>query len=80
MWEHLFGGTTEPSGSPPLTLVSYRVGPPVTAYLEPVAVGDGLPDMPLFLDPAWYVNVPLEETYLQTWSGYPERWKLELAG
>jgi len=30
---------------------------------------------------AWiYVNVPLEETYLQTWNGLPEPWKEELAG
>ena len=58
--------------------MSYRAGAPLTAYVEPLAVGDALPDMPLFLDPSWYVNVPLEATYLQTWSGYPEPWRREL--
>ena len=33
------------------------------AFIEPVAVGDTLIDMPLFLDPGRYVAVPLEETY-----------------
>jgi len=35
----------------------------VTAYIEPIAVGDPLLEMPLFLDPWSYVNVPLEPTY-----------------
>ena len=33
----------------PLTLAAYQVGPVRTAYIEPVAVGDRFPDMPLFL-------------------------------
>lgn len=32
------------------------------AYLEPVAVGNALRDMLLYLTPAFYVNVPLEAT------------------
>jgi len=28
-----------------------------------VAVGDLLPDAPLFLAPGWQVNIPLETTY-----------------
>ena len=59
----------------PLTLVSY-VGMPIgAAYVEPVAVGDVLVPMPLFLDEGNYVNVPLEETYLQTYRGVPWRCK-----
>jgi hypothetical protein len=34
-----------------------------------------LPEMPLFLDAGWYVHVPLEETYLQAWAGFPGPWK-----
>ena len=34
-----------------------------------------LPDMPLFLRPGWYVNVPLEATYLTAYHGFPERWR-----
>jgi len=50
---------------PPLrnrTRVSYQTLPVKTAYVEPVAVGSPLPDMPLFLHGDFYVNVPLEAT------------------
>lgn len=42
-----------------------------TAYLESFAVGMPLPTMPLFLKSPFYVNVPLEETYQQTWETLP---------
>ena len=56
--------------------MSYRARP-VTAYVEPVAIGSPLPAMPLFLDSDWYVEVPLEETYIQTWNGIPDPWKAD---
>jgi hypothetical protein len=59
----------------PLTLVAYEAKPAPTAYVEPIAVGAALPDMPLFLEPGWYIGVPLEETYLQAWRGFPDRWR-----
>jgi len=40
------------------------------AYVEPVAVGQPLPDMPLFLKPEFYVPAPLEETYRTTWDDF----------
>jgi hypothetical protein len=43
-------------------LVSYETGGERAAYLEPVGVGDPLPDMPLFLTNDLHVNVPLEST------------------
>ena len=49
--------------------------PDHAAFIEPVAVGDPLPDMPLFLEPEVYVNVPLEETYQAAFTVQPERWK-----
>lgn len=55
----------------PLTLVTYSAGSENTAYIEPVAVGDVLPDMPLFLKPEVYVPAPLEATYQATWSVFP---------
>jgi hypothetical protein len=51
----------------PLTLVSYCAGVPLTAYVEPCAVGATLVDMPIFVDRDRYVPVPLEATYMQTW-------------
>ena len=54
-----------------LTLASYAAGPPKTAYVEPVAVGDRLPPMPLFLGAGAHVLVPLEQSYARTWSLCP---------
>lgn len=53
-------------------LVSYETGGVHTAYVEPVAVGDALPDMPLFLPHAGHVLVPLELTYQAAWDASPE--------
>jgi hypothetical protein len=58
-----------------LTLAAYDAGPPVAAYVEPVAVGDLLIDMPLFLAPDWYVSVPLEATYQAAYRGTPRRFR-----
>lgn len=59
----------------PLTLVAYSAGPRKRAYIEPTAVGRELIDMPLFLTPDEYVNVPLEATYLAAYRGVPRRWR-----
>lgn len=79
VWEYLFGVCPAAPEDKPLTLVSYRAEPLPTAYVEPLSAGAILPDMPLFLDAEWYVNVPLEETYMQTWQGFPEPWKADLS-
>jgi hypothetical protein len=55
----------------PLILASYAAGLVKTAYVEPVGVGDVLPDMPLFLTPDDYVPAPLESTYQTTWNVFP---------
>jgi hypothetical protein len=52
-------------------LTSYRASPPATAFVEPVERGAPLPEMPLFLTPEVYVNVPLETTYQAAWDGLP---------
>jgi hypothetical protein len=53
-------------------LVSYDSGHERVAYIEPVAVGDVLPEMPLILTHDFHVMVPLEPTYLATWEASPE--------
>jgi hypothetical protein len=55
----------------PLTLAGYDAGPPLVAYVEPIAIGDVLPDMPLFLKPEVYVPAPLEAAYQTSWSVFP---------
>ena len=53
-------------------MASYEAGPEKYAYVEPVAVGDALPEMALFLAPGLHVPVPLESTYQATWDASPE--------
>jgi hypothetical protein len=59
----------------PLTQAAYNAGPVPEAYVEPVAVGDRLAKMPLFLTPDEYVNVPLDASYQAAWAEVPERWQ-----
>ena len=53
-------------------VVSYETGGQRVAYIEPVAVGDELPDMPLFLASGLHIPVPLEPTYRAAWEASPE--------
>jgi hypothetical protein len=59
----------------PLTLASYAAGASIEAYAEHLAVGAALPEMPLFLRPDRYVNVPLESTYHAAFRGMPAYWR-----
>jgi hypothetical protein len=63
----------------PLTCVAYVGGPSAEAFIEPVAVGDALPQMPLFLTSEVYVSVPLEATYQAAFEGMPAYWRGVLA-
>lgn len=62
----------------PLTLAGYAAGPTPRSYVEPVAVGDRLPDMPLFVTPDVSVDVPLEATYQAAWDMFPADAREEL--
>ena len=53
------------------TLVAYAAGAEKVAYVDNVAVGDQLPDMPIFLTPERYVMCPLEASYQVTWNVFP---------
>ena len=54
------------------TVASYDSGGDTTVCVDPVTVGDLLPDVPLFLAPSWYVNIPLEATYRTSWEAVPQ--------
>jgi hypothetical protein len=76
VWSHYDATPYEPPTNAPLTLASYvwqQTEP--TAYLEPVAVGQALIDMPLFLNRERYVSVPLEATYQGAYRGLPQFWR-----
>jgi len=64
----------------PLTLASYAAGPQVEMYLEHLAVGTALPEMPLFLRVDRTINVPLEATYQEAYRGMPAFWRDVLEG
>jgi hypothetical protein len=72
IWDEIEGQPFELPPDKLLTLIAYVATTPTTAYVELLAVGDTLPDMPLFLDPESYVAVPLEATYQATWASCPE--------
>ncbi len=63
-----------------LTFVSYSAGSTPVAYLEHPVVGASLPEMPLFLTPEYYVNLPLERTYMEAYQGMPAFWREVLEG
>lgn len=75
IWAEIKDASYQPPADKPLTLVAYAAGAPTRAFIEPVAVGDRLPDMPLFLDPEHYVLAPLEATYQAAYRGVPKRWR-----
>jgi hypothetical protein len=64
----------------PLTLASYAAGPQIEIYLEHLAAGSPLPEMPLFLRFDRYVNVPLEATFHEAYRGMPAFWRDVLEG
>lgn len=73
----------EPYRLPPrdvLTLASYAAGPAPEAYLQHLAVGTPLTEMPLFLTAERYINVPLEATYQAAFHGLPAFWRDVLEG
>lgn len=43
-----------------------------------MTVDGEMQDMPVFLDRAWYVNVPLKSTYESAWRGVPKPFQLVL--
>jgi len=59
----------------PFTLAAYVAKSPPTAFVEPLALGEELTEMPLFIDRDWYVPAPLEATYSAAYEAFPDRWK-----
>lgn len=78
LWDLLEADPFELPATRPLLLASYEVNDGIEAYVKPLAVGDTLPAMPLFLKSGWYVEVPLERAYEAAWEGAPRQWHGEL--
>jgi hypothetical protein len=80
IWENVKQDPFQLPADRPLTLVAYECDLITRAYIEPVAVGERLPDMPLFLEPNGCVMVPLEATYQTAYAVLPRRWQQVLEG
>lgn len=78
IWAELGDESYKIPGDKPLTLAAYNAGEIPRAFVQPVAVGDRLATMPLFLSSEIYVNVPLEETYEAAYRSVPKRWRTVL--
>jgi hypothetical protein len=75
IWEEIAGQEYVPTAGKPLTLAAYESALTVRAYVRHIAVGDPLPDMPLFLEANGCVQVPLEATYQTAFAAMPRRWR-----
>ncbi len=73
--DELGGSPFELPADKSLTVVAYRAVPVLTAYIEPVAVGDDLPSLPIFLLDEDYIPAPLETTYRASWAVFPADFK-----
>lgn len=72
IWREFAGGPVVARPAlKPLMAAAYEASNPPSAYVEPLAVGDELPPLPLFLEPGYYVPMPLEETYRASWENTP---------
>jgi hypothetical protein len=79
IWELVADDAFQPPPDRSLTLVAYECGFVTEAYIETIAVGERVPDMPLFLQPGAHVLVPLELTYQAAWDTVPARWQRVIA-
>lgn len=60
----------------PLTAVAYISGVDlVDAFVNHFAVGEPIPEMPLFLTKENYVRVPLEAAYMAAWEDVPPQYQ-----
>lgn len=75
LWEDLSGRVFQPPTDKPLTAFAYHARPTLTAYVEPLAVGDELPSLPIFLNDYDHVPAPLEATYQASWAVFPDDFK-----
>ncbi len=71
IWEYIAAEEFARPADKPLTVASYEADLVTRAYVEPVAVGDPMPEMPLYLEPREWVPVPLERSYQATWETLP---------
>lgn len=64
----------------PLIAAAYEAKNDPEAYFEPLAVGDPMPTMPLFLDVGYHAKIPLATSYDEAYRGVPSFYRDILEG
>jgi hypothetical protein len=72
IWDEIMPSDFELPASKPLTVVSYLAAAVKEAFVETLAPGDTLPEMPLFLSIGGHVPAPLERSYQACWAKVPK--------
>ena len=75
IWDEMSDEAFHLPNGKPLTLASYECELVTRAYVEPVAVGDPLSDMALFVETNGCIKIPLEQTYSTAFNLLPQRWR-----
>jgi hypothetical protein len=75
IWEEMTDQAYRLPEDKSLTLASYESSPGLRAYVEHLAVGDPMIDMPLFLRAGAHVPISLDATYQSAWEAVPRRWR-----
>jgi hypothetical protein len=75
LWTALAQPAPKMPADRPLLAAAYEAGTEITAYVEPFAVGDPVPNMPLFLRAGGHVIVPLASTYDEAFTSLPAFWR-----
>ena len=75
IWDDLIDNDFALPEDKPLTVVAYSADKFPESFVEPFAVGEILPEMPLFLTPDVYVPISLDATYLSAWKFFPSHWR-----
>lgn len=78
IWSQLIDHDLHLPHTKPLAVASYAAGRAKRAFVEPLALGELLPKMPLFLEAESYVEVPLETTYQTAFDDVPKPYREEL--
>jgi hypothetical protein len=75
IWETAAGEDFDLPKDKPLTAASFVARDEPVAYVDFLAVAEELRPMPLFLDPDYYVQTPLQDTYDMAFRGLPAYWR-----
>lgn len=71
IWDEVTDRPFELPPDKPLTVAAYCSSNVKTAYVDPIAVGDELPSLPIFLTDETYIPAPLESTYRTSFAMCP---------